>query len=58
MTGCVIGRPYGFILRYPADQVDITGIANEPCHFRYVGKTAAQEIQERRICPEEYLQSL
>ena len=46
---------YGFILRYPADKVDITGIDYEPWHFRYVGKEAAKEITERGICLEEYL---
>ena len=46
---------YGFILRYPADKVDITGIDYEPWHFRYVGKAAAEEITERGLCLEEYL---
>ena len=26
---------YGFILRYPEDKIDITGITYEPWHFRY-----------------------
>ncbi len=46
---------YGFIKRYPEDKTDITGINNEPWHFRYVGKEAAQEIFEQGICLEEYL---
>ncbi len=46
---------YGFILRYPADKVDVTGIDYEPWHFRYVGKAAAEEITERGLCLEEYL---
>ena len=46
---------YGFILRYPADKVEITGISYEPWHFRYVGVEAAREIMERGICLEEYL---
>lgn len=46
---------YGFILRYPADKVDLTGIDYEPWHFRYVGKEAAREITERGVCLEEYL---
>lgn len=28
---------YGFILRYPSGKEDITGIAYEPWHYRYVG---------------------
>ena len=35
---------YGFILRYPEDKTEITGIAYEPWHYRYVGKEAAEEI--------------
>ena len=47
---------YGFILRYPADKSAITGIGYEPWHYRYVGVEAAQEIMERGLCLEEYLQ--
>lgn len=46
---------YGFIKRYPADKVDITGIANEPWHYRYVGPQAARAITEQGLCLEEYL---
>jgi LAS superfamily LD-carboxypeptidase LdcB len=46
---------YGFILRYPEDKSQITGIMYEPWHFRYVGKEDAKEIMERGICLEEYL---
>lgn len=46
---------YGFILRYPNDKSDLTGIIYEPWHYRYVGKVAAKEIYEQRICLEEYL---
>lgn len=46
---------YGFILRYPVDKSDITGIIYEPWHYRYVGKEAAREIFEAGVCLEEYL---
>lgn len=46
---------YGFILRYPEEKSLITGINYEPWHYRYVGKTAAEEIYERGITLEEYL---
>lgn len=46
---------YGFILRYPSDKSDLTGIHYEPWHYRYVGKDAAKEIYEQGICLEEYL---
>lgn len=46
---------YGFILRYPSDKSDITGIYYEPWHYRYVGKKAARQIYQMGICLEEYL---
>ena len=45
---------YGFILRYPVEKSDLTGIGYEPWHYRYVGVEAAEEISERGICLEEY----
>lgn len=47
---------YGFILRYPNDKSDITGIIYEPWHYRYVGKDAAAEIYQQGLCLEEYLE--
>lgn len=46
---------YGFILRYPTNKSDITGIGYEPWHYRYVGKEIAKEIMDKGICLEEYL---
>jgi zinc D-Ala-D-Ala carboxypeptidase len=46
---------YGFILRYPSDKIEITGIPYEPWHYRYVGKKAASEIMNNQITLEEYL---
>lgn len=48
---------YGFILRYPLDKTEETGIIFEPWHYRYVGKEAAKEIMEQGICLEEYLEN-
>lgn len=48
---------YGFILRYPNDKSEKTGIAYEPWHFRFVGKDAAEEIHNLGVCLEEYLES-
>lgn len=45
---------YGFILRYPEDKTEITGVMHEQWHFRYVGKEAAKEIYEQNLCLEEY----
>lgn len=46
---------YGFIRRYPPDKTALTGISNEPWHYRYVGVTAATEMHQRGLCLEEYL---
>jgi D-alanyl-D-alanine carboxypeptidase len=47
---------YGFILRYPKDKTNVTGIIYEPWHFRYVGIDAAKAITESGYCLEEYVQ--
>lgn len=46
---------YGFILRYPKDKQDITGVMYEPWHFRYVGEEAAQYMVAHNLCLEEFL---
>lgn len=48
-------QEYGFILRYPKDKEEITGIIYEPWHFRYVGVEAATYIMENNLCLEEFL---
>lgn len=47
---------YGFILRYPKDKENLTGITYEPWHFRYVGKEAAAFMYENDLCLEEFHQ--
>lgn len=49
---------YGFILRYPENKCDITGINFEPWHFRYVGKEAAKYIMKNHITLEEFYKKL
>lgn len=49
---------YGFILRYPSDKCELTGISYEPWHYRYVGREAALEMRDSGQCLEEYLQGL
>ena len=46
---------YGFILRYPEDKTDITGMIYQPWHWRYVGIDAAKEMKQTNKCLEEYL---
>ena len=45
---------FGFILRYPRDKTDITGIQYEPWHFRYVGRYHATKMYDLNLCLEEY----
>lgn len=46
---------YGFILRYPQDKSEETGIIYEPWHYRYVGVEAALAIRDQGVTLEEYL---
>ena len=48
-------QEYGFIVRYPKDKEDVTGIIYEPWHFRYVGVEAATYIMEHGLCLEEFV---
>ncbi len=47
---------YGFILRYTAENENITGYLPEAWHFRYVGSVAAKYIWENDITLEEFLE--
>ncbi len=47
---------FGFILRYPKDKTDITGIMFEPWHYRFVGRYHAQKIMQQGLCLEEYME--
>lgn len=49
---------FGFILRFPEDKTDVTGISYEPWHFRYVGRYHAYKIHEGGLCLEEYVANL
>lgn len=46
---------YGFVLRYPDDKTEITGMIYQPWHWRYVGIDAATEMKNNNQCLEEYL---
>lgn len=45
---------YGFIERYPKGKETVTGIAQEPWHFRYVGAPHAAIMTELGLSLEEY----
>ena len=48
-------QEYGFIVRYPKDKEEITGIIYEPWHFRDVGVEAATYMVEHNLCLEEFV---
>lgn len=45
---------FGFVLRFPPDKTEITGISYESWHFRYVGRYHAYRMKELGMCLEEY----
>lgn len=49
---------HGFVIRFPEDKQEITGITYEPWHLRYVGEEHAARMQEENLCLEEYWQRL
>lgn len=49
---------YGFIVRYPADKSDITGVRDYTYCLRYVGVAHATYIYEHDLCLEEYVELL
>lgn len=49
---------YGFIERYPKEKQEITGIGQEPWHFRYVGVPHAEIMKKQDMVLEEYTEWL
>lgn len=49
---------YGFILRFPKEKEDITKIAYESWHWRFVGEEHAKKMNELNMCLEEYVEYL
>ncbi len=49
---------YGFIVRFDEAKKDITGISNEPWHFRYIGLPHSALVSEKGFCYEEYIDYL
>ena len=49
---------YGFVLRFPKDKQDITGIIYESWHYRFVGINNAKEMKRLNMCLEEYVEYL
>lgn len=53
---CENAEDYGFILRYPKDKTDITGVIYESWHWRFVGIDTAKEINSLGLTLEEYIE--
>ena len=49
---------FGFIIRYPKEKEEITGISYEPWHLRYVGAPHAELMTESGLVLEEYIEAL
>lgn len=49
---------YGFVKRYSDSKEELTGIWDEPWHFRYVGLPHAMIMEENGYCLEEYIEFL
>ncbi len=49
---------YGFVIRYPADKTDITGVEDYTDYFRYVGVAHATYMKDQGLCMEEYVEKL
>ena len=49
---------HGLILRYAKDKRDVTLIAHEPWHYRYVGQPHAWFCSQNNLCLEEYVDFL
>lgn len=46
---------YGFVVRYPADKAEITGVSDYTHAFRYVGLPHAKYMLDNNLCLEEYI---
>lgn len=49
---------YGWVVRYDSAKEPLTGIGDEPWHFRYVGVPHAVAMTETGLCLEEYIDYL
>ena len=51
-------QDYGWVVRYDQAKAELTGIYDEPWHFRYVGVPHAPKMAELDLCLEEYIDYL
>ena len=53
---CENAEDYGFILRYPQNKQEVTGVIYESWHWRFVGINNAKLINERGLTLEEFIE--
>ena len=53
---CENAEDYGFILRYPKDKQNVTGVIYESWHWRFVGINNAKQINELGVTLEEFIE--
>lgn len=51
-------QDFGWVVRYDEKKEALTGIGDEPWHFRYVGVPHAAAMVEEDLCMEEYIEYL
>lgn len=49
---------YGFVVRYPADKVALTGVEDYTYAYRFVGLPHAKYMHDNNLCLEEYIEYL
>lgn len=52
------GYKYGYVVRFPEDKTQQTGLDYRPWHFRYVGIPHAYYMTQNNLCLEEYVEKL
>ncbi len=48
-------QDYGFVIRYPADKAELTGVSDYDYAFRYVGIPHSRYMKSNNLCLEEYI---
>lgn len=49
---------YGFVLRYPEGESDMTGVSYEPWHYRYIGVTPARLLSDNDLTLDAFIHDI
>ncbi len=49
---------YGFVIRYPNEKAETTGVSDYESYYRYVGVAHATYMTEKDLCLEEYVEAV